>query len=104
MYFTIDQVAEELHKSKDWLQDWLLRHPVDEHGSPFYRLAGRTKLFRRIDVDRIFHALEAPSCRYVSSRPARTIPIGRSAAAISTSKASIQLAALLTQRPRKPSS
>ena len=41
----IAEAARDLRKGERWLQDWLKRHPCDQKGEPFYRLAGRTKLF-----------------------------------------------------------
>lgn len=59
----IRDVAKRLHKSERWLRDWLSRHPQDVHGRPFYRLAGRTKLFTSADVARILEALPCPQAR-----------------------------------------
>jgi hypothetical protein len=103
-YFTLEQVAAELHKTKAWLQEWLSRHPYDANGTPFYRKAGRTKLFRRSDIDRIYASLEAP-CPLPLSRPGRAIRTGRSVAATSMSGDYIALQKLLTDgSPRSSSS
>src|SRR3990167_2124382 len=61
-FYTMEEVATGLHKSRRWLQDFLRDHP-------YYRMAGRTKLFSDGDVARIVEALPCPSN---SSRRART--------------------------------
>ena len=62
---TIDQVADQLHKSRRWLRDWLREHPEDAPGRTLYRLAGRTKLFTEQQLNYIIEALPCPSssCR-----------------------------------------
>ena len=57
---TTEDVSKRLHKSPRWLQDFLRRNPVDRHGRPFFRLAGRTKLFTDADILRILEALAMP--------------------------------------------
>jgi len=47
----IAEAARELRKSERWLRDWLKQHPRDDKDEPFYRLAGRTKLFTDRDID-----------------------------------------------------
>ena len=42
--YTVDEVAERLHKSRRWLQDWLRDHPADRAGLPHYMPAGSTNL------------------------------------------------------------
>ena len=59
--YTMDDVAERLHKSRRWLQDFIQEYP-------FYRLAGRTKLFTEGDIARLIEALPCPGS---SSRPAK---------------------------------
>src|ERR1700740_2076394 len=61
VYFTLDEVATMLHKSRRWLWDWLARHPHDRSGRPFYRMAGRTRLFRQADIDRMLEEMRCPS-------------------------------------------
>jgi hypothetical protein len=39
----IAEAARDLRKGERWLRDWLKRHPYDQKGEPYYRLAGRTK-------------------------------------------------------------
>jgi len=41
--YNLDQAARRLHKSRRWLQDFIRDHP-------YYRLAGRTKLFTELDI------------------------------------------------------
>jgi hypothetical protein len=69
--FTIGEVAERLHKSRRWPQDFLRATPCGSDGRPFYRLAGRTKLFTADDISRIFEALPSPSNSAVRSQPIR---------------------------------
>jgi hypothetical protein len=58
--FNIDIAAERLGVKRRWLQDWLRSHPQDVYGVPFYRLAGKTKLFTQSDLHRILGALPTP--------------------------------------------
>ena len=67
-YMTLAEAASKLRKSPRWLWDWLDKNPRDGFDRPFYRLAGRTRLFSEGDVARIFEALPCPS---VSGRPAK---------------------------------
>jgi hypothetical protein len=96
--FDLSQAAEMLGVNRRWLLEWLWKHPCDSNGTPYYRKAGRTKLFRESEVARIYAALpvaEAPRCPSPSSRrdhPTRTM---RSAAATSTSNAYIRVRELL---------
>src|SRR5437899_577584 len=95
---SLDTVAARLDIGRRWLLEWLWRNPADANGTPYYRKAGRTKLFTETDVARILAALpapEAPRCPSSSSRrghPTRTM---RSAAATSTSSDYIALRELL---------
>ena len=59
-YKLIIEAARELRKSERWLRDWLKQNPFDQRGEPFYRLAGRTKLFTDRDIDRIRESLPCP--------------------------------------------
>jgi hypothetical protein len=49
----MEEVAAKLRKSRRWLQDFLQDHP-------YYRLAGRTKVFTDEDIDRLIEALPCP--------------------------------------------
>jgi hypothetical protein len=70
---TMCEAATLLHKSKRWLQYWLLDHPTDNLGRPFYARLGRTKVFTDNDLDRILAAaVEDERCRLNSSRRAPT--------------------------------
>jgi hypothetical protein len=53
-FYTLAETARTLRKSERWLWDWLKRHPCDDNGQPFFRLAGRTKLFSLDDVMTVF--------------------------------------------------
>ena len=66
--YVIEEVAAELRVKKRWLAEFLRAHPCDQYGEPFYRLAGRVKLFTDSDVARIYKALPCPSSQ---SRPVR---------------------------------
>lgn len=50
---TIKEAAAELRVSKQWLQYWLVEHPVDAAGVPFYIPMGSRKKFELQDLDRI---------------------------------------------------
>ena len=52
--FTVDDVAQRLHKSRRWLQNFL-------RGRPIGRLAGRTRLFTDSDVALLVQELPGPS-------------------------------------------
>src|SRR5215831_4847341 len=71
---TIEDVSERLHKSPRWLHDFLRHNPSDRRGRPFYRCAGRTKLFTEADILRILEALPCPSNSFRRAKgKARTI-------------------------------
>jgi DNA-binding transcriptional MerR regulator len=53
MMLTIKEAAAELRVSKQWLQYWLVEHPVDAAGVPFYVPMGNRKRFEPQDIDRI---------------------------------------------------
>jgi hypothetical protein len=61
-FYILEEVARSLRKSERWLWGWLDRHPMDKRGEPFFRLAGRTKLFTADDIMRLFEGLPCPSC------------------------------------------
>jgi hypothetical protein len=44
--YTMDEVGQRLHKSRRWLQDFI-------RINPYYRMAGRTKLFTVTDLFRL---------------------------------------------------
>jgi hypothetical protein len=50
----MNEVAARLRKSRRWLDDYLKSHP-------YYRLAGRTKVFTEGDISRLIEALPCPS-------------------------------------------
>jgi DNA-binding transcriptional MerR regulator len=50
---TIKEAAAELRVSKQWLQYWLVQHPMDAAGVPFYVPMGSRKKFEPQDLDRI---------------------------------------------------
>src|SRR5262245_14994901 len=58
---TMDEAAKELRVSRRWLQDFIQDHP-------YYRTAGRKKLFTTEDMARLIGALPCPGS---SSRPAK---------------------------------
>ena len=57
---TMDETARQLRVSRRWLQDFIQCHP-------YYRNAGRKKLFTAEDINRL---IEAMSCPESSSLPA----------------------------------
>jgi hypothetical protein len=71
----MDEVAGKLRKSRRWLQDFLRDHP-------YYRTAGRTKLFTDEDVSRLIEALP---CGNSSHRATARPSIGTSGENISGS-------------------
>src|SRR5882672_4242978 len=94
----LEKAAEQLGIGRRWLLEWLWKHPCDANGTPFYRKAGRTKIFTETDIARIHATLptpEAPRCPSSSSRRAPATRIGRSAAVTSTSNDYIEALALL---------
>jgi hypothetical protein len=50
--FSLAEVAERLHKSPRWMQEFL-------RDKPFGRMAGRTRLFTEADIAAIIEALPA---------------------------------------------
>lgn len=91
---TLQEVAAKLRKSERWLWDWLDKHRRDSFDKPYYRLAGRTKLFSEGDLARIIEDL--PSCTTSSSdRPGR-VKRRISKFAEPTLSAELRLAAELT--------
>src|SRR5262245_22277960 len=63
---TGSEVAQRLHKSRRWLQDYLRKHP-------YYRLAGRTKIFTEADILRLYEALPCPSSSGLPGKEKRRI-------------------------------
>ncbi|MGY2906563.1 hypothetical protein [Bradyrhizobium sp. URHC0002] len=61
---TIKEAAAELRVSQQWLKYWLVQHPVDTAGVPFYIQTGSRKKFELKDIDRIIaHLRELESAR-----------------------------------------
>jgi hypothetical protein len=52
-FFKINEVAKALGKSESALCRWLDTNASDDPHNPFCRLAGRIKLFRQEDIDRM---------------------------------------------------
>ena len=52
-FFTMNEVAKRLRKTRRWLQDQLREHPEDSRGVPFFRNAGRSKLFTEESITRL---------------------------------------------------
>ena len=70
--FTLEEVAEAMHKTPRWLREWLSAHPADANGEPYYTPVGRDKIFHESDVARIELALRRRmKCRSRSGRRAR---------------------------------
>jgi len=59
-FLRIRDVAARFHKSRRWLKSYLRQNPFDRDGKPFYRRAGRSKLFTEADVLRLFESFPAP--------------------------------------------
>ena len=73
----IEQVANALHVTVRWLQEWLRAHPVDAMGEPYCTPVGRKRLFHPSDITRIEQSLRGEiKCRYTSGRraPAKALP------------------------------
>jgi len=90
----MDEVAKRLHKSRRWLQDFIRVHP-------YYRLAGRTKLFTENDIICLIKALPYPSS---SNRPAKADRRIGTSAARSSESLLIEARKLLTGTRRSMSS
>jgi hypothetical protein len=104
--FPLETAAERLGVTRRWLMEWLRKHPWDAHGTPFYRCAGKTKLFTPGDVARIHAALPGPEgapCSVSTHRAKASRRTGASAAPISES-AWIKAAELTGDRSLLPSS
>jgi hypothetical protein len=56
----LTQAAAELGVKRRWLMEWLRGRPCDRGGVPFYRIAGKEKLFTESDLKRILAALPQP--------------------------------------------
>jgi hypothetical protein len=61
-FLTLPEVAEKIHVSKRWLQEFL-------RGEPIGRKAGRQRLFTEADVIEIYRRL--PPCHTSSNRPVK---------------------------------
>jgi hypothetical protein len=72
--FPIKTAAEKLGVTRRWLMEWLRSHPCDASGCPFYRLAGRAKLFTEGNLGCIYAALPAPEGIPSSSSTRRARP------------------------------
>jgi hypothetical protein len=59
--YNLAGAAARLHKSERWLRGFLSGRSTDAEGRPLYRLAGRTKLFDDVHIQRLFEALPCPS-------------------------------------------
>src|SRR5262245_50424359 len=97
---TIDQVAEQLHKSRRWLQDFLRDHP------DCYLRIGRTPQFEDAHIARLIARIDQ-SCRSSSSRRVKANrPIGRYAAPTSESELTeaLRLASELSRSRRSAKS
>jgi len=57
-FFTQDQAAERLRKSRRWLREWLCEHPTSWSGMPHYVAIGRTKLFTDENIRWIARTIE----------------------------------------------
>lgn len=55
---SLEEAANAVHKTPRWLNEFLLKNPVNLIGEPLYRLAGRDKL---VYVERLIEALPCPS-------------------------------------------
>jgi hypothetical protein len=86
----MDEAARELRVSRRWLQDFIQRHP-------YYRSAGRKKLFAAEDINRLIEAMSCPGSSSRRVRPRHAI--GTSAA--STSESSYATALALARKQRR---
>ena len=62
--YTVDEVADRLHKTRRWLMDWLRIHTHDQRGNPLFKLAGRSKVITDEHIQRIIEALPCPSSSF----------------------------------------
>jgi len=92
--YTMEEVAEHLHVSRRKLQDLIRDYP-------FYRCAGRRKLFTPHDLSQLIQALPCHSNSTIRGRVNR--PTTRYAAHTSKSPLT-ELQELLTARKRRKSS
>ena len=96
--YKLKDAAKVLHKSERWLWGWLEKNRADRFNRPFYRLAGRTKLFTDDDLARIY---EAMPCRSISGRRGRAkAPTTKFAA--DTSESALSRALELAKRQSRP--
>lgn len=91
---TMDEAATKLRISRRWLQDFIQDHP-------YYRTAGRKKLFTDEDITRLIEAMPCPgnSSRRVKARPRS----GTSVANISASLLTEVRALARSERPKRSS-
>jgi hypothetical protein len=71
---TLSEAAQDLRKSKRWLQDWLAKNPLDAFGRPFCSKLGRTRVFDDADISRIKEANRVAPCPSKSSRREKVKP------------------------------
>lgn len=72
--YTIEEAAEILRSTPRWLSQWLLKHPVDSEGEPFFTPVGRDKILLQSDITRIELALRGG---FKCSRSGRRAPVKR---------------------------
>lgn len=60
---TLHAVAERLHVTRRWLQEYLRQNPYDQFGRPVFRVAGRSKIFTEDDYNRLLETLPTPQPR-----------------------------------------
>jgi integrase len=66
--FPADVAAARLGVKRRWLMEWLRANPCDQYGDPFYRIAGKGKLFTDADLTRILGALPKPTPKITPCR------------------------------------
>lgn len=67
--YTMPETAEQLRVSRRWLQDFIKEHP-------FYRMAGRKKLFSAEDVRKLHEAMPRPEpIQSLKRRSRRAVPV-----------------------------
>jgi Meiotically Up-regulated Gene 113 (MUG113) protein len=57
-FYTMDEAAKRLGRSRRWLQGWLRDNPTSESGMPYHAQAGRTKLLTDENIRWITAALK----------------------------------------------
>ncbi len=88
---TIPEVAERLHKSTRWMQDFLRQNP-------FGRMAGRTRLFTEADIAAIIEALPCPSSSSSATAPQTGTCVAPSEASLWTKAQRLGT----TSKPKRP--